>query len=253
MPITAVTFDCWGTLIADRDMSAAVRARAEAIVEASAGRLSLEQAQELGERAWRAHHAAWVSGEHFGSPGIARFVCAELGLDDGWSERLCLSFEDASLSGVVEPLPGAADSLRTLRSAGITTALVCDTGYTPGRIVRRFLDGFGIELEALAFSNEVGVPKPDVRMFRHALDLIGAEPAQAVHVGDLLRTDVAGARAAGMGTVRITAVNPAGDTASFPWLAGREELAAPELPEADEVIASHEELLPALRRLGAAV
>jgi putative hydrolase of the HAD superfamily len=43
-------------------------------------------------------------------------------------------------------------------------------------------------------------------MFRHALDGIGASPASSVHVGDLRRTDIAGARSYGMGTVRFVGV-----------------------------------------------
>jgi FMN phosphatase YigB (HAD superfamily) len=85
---------------------------------------------------------------------------------------------------------------------------VCDTGFSPGRIVRRILSEKGMagHLDVLAFSDEVGVPKPDPRMFRHALDGIGASPASSVHVGDLRRTDIAGARDYGMGTVRFAGV-----------------------------------------------
>ena len=81
-----------------------------------------------------------------------------------------------------------------------------------------------------------------------------------MHVGDLLRTDVYGARQLGMRTVRITAI---GDDAArgFSW--NREAsytsgsglgLADPPgvLPyeDADAVVASHAELLGALRDLG---
>ena len=47
------------------------------------------------------------------------------------------------------------------------------------------------------------MPKPHRRVFEAALTPLGIEPAAAVHVGDLRRTDVAGAREAGMGTIRI--------------------------------------------------
>lgn len=253
--LKAVTFDCWGTLIADRGMAAAEAVRASVIVEAAAGKLSVELAGELATRAWQEHNAAWGRGEQFGSPGMARFIAAELRLADALVEHLTAAFEEASLHGDVEPLPGAGDTLDALRSAGIPTALVCDTGFTPGRIVRRFLDDFGLHLDVLAFSNEVGVPKPHARIFLHALEALGVEPSEAAHVGDLLRTDVAGARAVGMRTVRITATNPTGtavrsvDTATRPLAAG---VTGADLPEADELVASHAELLPALRRLGLA-
>jgi len=50
----------------------------------------------------------------------------------------------------------------------------------------------------------VGAYKPDPSMFRAALDGLGIDdPSSVVHVGDLRRTDVAGARSMGLGTVRF--------------------------------------------------
>ncbi|MEC8872469.1 MAG: HAD family hydrolase, partial [Actinomycetota bacterium] len=55
-----------------------------------------------------------------------------------------------------------------------------------------------------AFSDEVGVYKPDPAIFLAAMDGLGVDdPASVTHVGDLKRTDVAGARALGMATVRF--------------------------------------------------
>ncbi|NNL67114.1 MAG: HAD-IA family hydrolase, partial [Myxococcales bacterium] len=76
------------------------------------------------------------------------------------------------------------------------------------------------------FSDEVGVPKPHPRIFRAALEPLGVDPAQALHVGDLLHTDVAGARSFCMASVRIRALH---DDPSA-------------LPEADFVVDSHAEL-----------
>lgn len=251
MSVKAVTFDCWGTLIVDRDMSVADAHRVQAVVEASDGRLTADQARELTARAWRVHHDAWVGGEQHGSPGMAQHIAGELGLADGWIERLTAAFEDASLHAGVDALPGAGETLRALREAGVRTALVCDTGFTPGRIVRRFLEEHGLaeHLEFLAFSNEVGVPKPDPRIFRHALEALDVQPAEAVHVGDLLRTDIAGAKALGMRTVRITAVNATGTAASYPGRQGPVDGGGG--PEADAVVGSHSDLLEVLRSLGA--
>jgi putative hydrolase of the HAD superfamily len=58
--------------------------------------------------------------------------------------------------------------------------------------------GPGIALMALIDSGEVGVEKPDPRIFDLALAACGVRPEAAVHVGDSRRTDVAGALAAGI-------------------------------------------------------
>ena len=69
-------------------------------------------------------------------------------------------------------------------------------------------------LEITVFSDEAGVPKPHPRIFAHTLEALGVAPDATVHVGDLRRTDVAGARAAGMGTV--SARRPSTRAATWP-------------------------------------
>ncbi len=259
--IRAVTFDCWGTLIQDSHFEPSAAVRIAALIEASGGRLGEESAKALYDRAWREHHTSWVDGKQYGSPGIAKYCVTDLGVDDPLvCDRLTEAFEDAGRHGHVEALEGAPETLRVLREAGIRTALVCDTGLTPGRVVREFLADHGLleNLEFCAFSNEVGVPKPDARIFHAALKAIESKPDETVHVGDLLRTDVEGARDIGMKTVRITAVND--DLASrFSWdptatFGSTEKTGnAPvhDVVDADAVVASHAELLDALRELGA--
>ncbi len=79
-----------------------------------------------------------------------------------------------------------------------------------------------------AFSDEVGVYKPDPAIFRHALEgLGGIDPSEAAHIGDLRRTDVAGAL--GMG---ILALRYSGITDDDPAHG----------PEADVVVTDHAEV-----------
>jgi putative hydrolase of the HAD superfamily len=52
-------------------------------------------------------------------------------------------------------------------------------------------------------SAEAGVAKPGRGIFDRALELAGSAPRDAVHVGDSLDNDVAGARAAGIRPVLV--------------------------------------------------
>jgi putative hydrolase of the HAD superfamily len=72
-------------------------------------------------------------------------------------------------------------------------------------VVRELLARVGLleHLEAQVFSDELRVPKPHVRAFESALSALQMPAEGALHVGDLRRSDVAGARAAGMRTVRF--------------------------------------------------
>lgn len=256
--IEAVTFDCWGTLITDTGFERSMARRVEVVAETC--RVDPPTASELLDRGWRAHHTAWLGAEQYGSPGIARFCLDELGIaDDEVCARLTEAIEEAGRLGEQSALDGAVDTLRMIREAGLKTALVCDAGFTPGRIVRGFLDEHGLleHLGFCAFSNEVGVPKPHPAIFEAALDAIGAVPERTIHVGDLLRTDIFGARELGMRSIRITQVGDDAERgfsfdpgAAFADLKG-DRPAAWEHPDADEVVASHAEMPDALRRLGA--
>jgi putative hydrolase of the HAD superfamily len=232
-PPVAVTFDCWNTLLYEADWHLAHARRVEALhgatVEAGVP-ITREMAAEAFNGAWQRHTALWREGVASGAPEIAGWALATLEIAPGGTayERLVAHWQEASHSGRVEALDGARETLAALRGRGIPTALVCDTGLTPGRVVRHLLEAHGLfeHLDVQVFSDEEGVPKPDARVFRTALGALGVPAAGSVHVGDLKRTDVAGAHGVGMYAIRITECH---DDPS-------------ELPDADAVVSGHAEL-----------
>lgn len=206
--VRAATYDCWGTLLKDKDWEGAFALRAEAL--RAVADLDAPEARRLLDDAWAKHDDAWRQVETFGPGRMATHCLASLGIDDDDAlAELTRRFEEASLETGVEAVPEAADTLATLRKAGFPLALVCDTGFTPGPIVRRMLDEAGLlgYLDHLFFSDEVGVPKPGNEIFAKALAALGVRPPEAVHVGDLKRTDIAGARDIGMRGVRFRGVH----------------------------------------------
>lgn len=229
----AVTFDCWNTLICEENWELAHALRVTRLREAAeqAGRpVSPEEATRAFDSAWRRHMQLWRAGEASGAREVAQWSLAVLELegDEQALASLVTAFEEASHTREVVALEGARETLEALRAAGIPCALVRDTGLTPGRVVREHLDRLGLleNLAVQAFSDEVGVPKPDPQMFRVALEPLGVSPERALHVGDLRRTDVAGARSLAMRSVRIRASHD--DTST--------------LADADFVVASHADL-----------
>jgi putative hydrolase of the HAD superfamily len=207
-----VTFDCWGTLLLEREPARAQERRVDAVLRvARRGRPALEEpaARAALDAAWRKHWDAWHAHVATGSPEMAGWVLEALGLEEdaraGLGAELDRAFAEASLESEIAALDGSRETLEWLAAAGLRRALVCDTGFSPGRVVRQLLARTGLLdlLEVLAFSDEVGVPKPEARIFEHALGALGTAPSAALHVGDLRRTDIAGARRLGMRTVRI--------------------------------------------------
>jgi putative hydrolase of the HAD superfamily len=58
-------------------------------------------------------------------------------------------------------------------------------------------------------ARDLGVAKPDSRIFHHACAELGCEPAQVMHIGDDFHLDVAGAINAGMQAVWLRRTAPA--------------------------------------------
>jgi putative hydrolase of the HAD superfamily len=63
--------------------------------------------------------------------------------------------------------------------------------------------GYGRWFKALICSYDIGIPKPDPRIFRHTIDILGVHASEAVMVGDSLEADIKGALAAGLQAVLI--------------------------------------------------
>jgi putative hydrolase of the HAD superfamily len=149
--------------------------------------------------------------------------------------------EQAILEDRPTLVPEAKTVLADL-AARYKLAIISDTGITPGWVLRRLLekDGIADHFSHLTFSDEVGRSKPHPDAFLTTLAALAVEPSEAVHVGDLLRTDVAGAQAVGMRTVQYTGVT------QDDWIAVSDEPARAVMPDA--IIKDHTELKPLLRQ-----
>ena len=102
----------------------------------------------------------------------------------------------------IRPFPGAIDTLRRLKEAGIRLALLSngDGPTQRGKIERFALEAF---FDHIQIEGEFGVGKPDARAFRNALSVLGVEPGDAWMVGDNLEADILGARQAGIHAIWV--------------------------------------------------
>ena len=87
--------------------------------------------------------------------------------------------------------------------------IISDSALTPGSFVRKLMarDGILQYFNTFTFSDETDYTKPEVVQFRATLAELNAAPSEALHVGDIFRTDVVGAKNAGMKAVRFTGFN----------------------------------------------
>ena len=232
----AVTFDYWNTLVWEEAGHLSGRRK-----EAWAGLLeeagfAMERAllDAVFSRSWDRYVEHWTTNQQYQSVRAAEELVEQLGFEVPHHVRreLIESFTEAGREADLHLTPGVEAVLRRLKEAGLRLGIICDVGMTPSSFLRDHLDRHGVlELfDHTSFSDEVGHYKPSAVIFDHALDgLGGVDPARAAHVGDIRRTDVAGARAMGMTAVRYTGISD--DTTR-------------DTPEGHHVIASHGDLLP---------
>jgi putative hydrolase of the HAD superfamily len=109
----------------------------------------------------------------------------------------------ATLLAAAEALPGAAEVLARVRARGLRTALVSNWDHAAAGPPLLARTGLAALLDHVVISEAVGVRKPDPRIFRAALAPFDAEPAAALHVGDLASADAWGAGRLGFRTVWI--------------------------------------------------
>jgi putative hydrolase of the HAD superfamily len=212
--LRAVTFDFWNTLVADAHGHEREERRASLVHDAldelgaAYSPLIVDEALRTAfdhfDRVWVAEHRTPPC------PELVDALLATLGvrLPDDAHRGLVQAFEDLVLELPPEPMPGALQTLPVLAER-YRLAVICDTGWSPGRVLRQVLARYGMLdfFEYLFFSNEHGISKPDVRVFRHTLAQLDVRAGEAAHVGDIQRTDIAGAQAAGMAAAHFVAVN----------------------------------------------
>ena len=93
--------------------------------------------------------------------------------------------------------------LAELKARGYLLGLISNVTLLPN-LMRADIDALGIgeHLDAALFSSEVGVRKPDERIFRRMLERLDVKPDDAVFVGDRLLDDIEGAHNVGMRAVQ---------------------------------------------------
>ena len=103
-------------------------------------------------------------------------------------------------------MPGVPDALARMQQQGLTLAVISNSDGT----CANSLEDAGL-LHYMNFvidSAEVGVEKPDRRIFEIALARGGADPRRTLYVGDLYHADIVGPRRAGLHALLL---DPYGD------------------------------------------
>jgi putative hydrolase of the HAD superfamily len=195
MPFAAVVFDLFGTLIDNlaKDSYRAVLREMSTVLGVS---------DEQYFQAWVDNFPNRVRGiPPTLEEGIAE-ACRQLGVEPpaaGVSQaaRIRMDYTEQ----VLYTRPYSLDVLGQVRQQGLKTALVSDcTWEVPALWGETPLAPL---FDAVVFSCDEGMHKPDPRMYLLACERLGAEPAECLYVGDGASTELTGAQAVGMTPLQI--------------------------------------------------
>ena len=216
MPITAVTFDLWQTLLLDnREIGLArMEIRLEGALEAlrEAGEeFSEDQVREAYRQCYRTCHEIRAQERDVTFLEQIEFFIRHI--DHGLMDRLhedvvnqiATVYADSLFCHPPPPHPDAARVLSEAKDAGYRLGLISNTGMTPGSTFRVYMDQVGIldYFHVLTFSDEVRLAKPSRQIFLETAEALGTPKEHIIHVGDHLLNDVLGAKRAGMKTIWI--------------------------------------------------
>ncbi len=195
MAARAIAFDIDHTLVVDNKVERIGFLRLFARIDAEGGKPlgTLDQEASAIDATLERQRA----GDFTIDEAVRRFVRERGVADPGPFATHFREIVLALVDHVVVPIPGVPRVLGDLRSQGISTAILSN-GWSP--LQQRKAERAGFTGPVLA-SADIGAAKPDPRAFLALVDVLGV-PADCIwYVGDDPRTDIVGAKSAGMRTV----------------------------------------------------
>jgi HAD superfamily hydrolase (TIGR01549 family) len=216
LAIKAISFDFWHTLFTEQPGAFRLyqHRRRNLLAELfpqHGSRIETDLTRACSIEAER-HQRIWKE-EHRTLPAAERVSAILNHLDVAVSEPMLATIVARFEEGILEHPPvliaGAREALSNL-AGSYRLGIISDVGFSPGRVLKKVLaDNDLLDLfDSLVFSDEAGRAKPHIQVFERTARSLSAQPEEMVHVGDLERTDIMGARQAGYRAIRFTGITP---------------------------------------------
>jgi FMN phosphatase YigB (HAD superfamily) len=89
----------------------------------------------------------------------------------------------------------------------IKIGIISNTGFNSPKVYKNWLINEKIFYDEIVLSNELGIAKPDKKIFYYTLDKLGISPGNSIHFGDNPVADIMGANSIGISSVLISKNN----------------------------------------------
>lgn len=213
--IKALTFDLWETLIFEKDgqNTKRMQTRCQNLTHTlnSLGiKISTEQFAFAFKEMTPWLENIWENNRDVTHIDQIKFVIKtasknSINLKKEWINQLSEAYTSAIFEIPPTLNPEAPRVLQYLKDSHKRVGLICNTGFTPGTVLRKFLTNKGIakHFDLMLFSDEIGIRKPDPEIFQIAAQKLQTEPSNMVHVGDNLKCDVWGSQNSGFKAILL--------------------------------------------------
>ncbi|MHA2313441.1 MAG: HAD family hydrolase [Candidatus Thorarchaeota archaeon] len=214
--IEAITFDLWWTILIDTpefdETRKKIRMKGFHRILGSQGLdTSLEDLHNAYDRSRKVLEDIWFTNEEIAPSDQIKVILDLAGsviweeFDDDVLSELEMEYGSAILRDLPQLDEEIVGILQACKDKNLKVGLICNVGRSSGRYLTKTLEELGIVsyFDSLIFSNEIGVRKPDPRIFRIALGKLGTTPDHTVHVGDELMSDVLGAKNVGIRAIWV--------------------------------------------------
>lgn len=139
---------------------------------------------------------------------IRMLKCLDIHLNTSEIKEISITMEEEMLKDPPLLKEGVVDTLKHL-STNYKIGLISNTGITPGKVIRKVMERYNIlqYFQITVFSDEIGYNKPKRIIFQKTLEALECKPEKSIHVGDLLHTDIKGAKGYGMLSIWFNDMN----------------------------------------------
>jgi putative hydrolase of the HAD superfamily len=209
--IDTITFDLWNTLIyfSPEDNLKFKNKRVEGFVEVLKNigvNLSREEMERAYDESSKRYKPIRDRDEDISTREQVQIILDCLGTHGfkEFDEEVLNRLEEVLANQILTELPalaeGSEEILSYLHQKNYKIGLICNTGRTPGKVLREVLKRKGIFqfFRVLTFSDELRIRKPNPKIFITTLASLGSSPDSSLHIGDLLESDILGAKRCGM-------------------------------------------------------
>lgn len=211
MSLKVITIDFWNTLFDSSGGKHRNALRYHTIMEeiSHLGTSVSDEDLDLALKAsWEFFNNIWINQQRTPKPvETIEFFWSYLKLPFSKTsiDKVTQVFSDSILNYPPKMMTNVSEALPILASK-YKLGIVSDTGFTPGSTLQILMKNNGVleYFNSFSFSDETGVSKPHPKAFNKVLNEFNVSPSEALHIGDIEKTDIKGAIELGMMAIKFS-------------------------------------------------